>query len=131
MDMLGENPAINMRDKHFRIFSRNDARSPQYISEDAEIINSVISEGTYINGTVINSVIGSGVTVEKGAVVRESVIMDDVTVEANATVDYAILDSDTTVKAGVRVGKENAGKDAILVIAKGKTIENDMMEAAK
>ena len=131
MDMLGENPAINMRDKHFRIFSRNDARSPQYISEDAKIINSVISEGTYINGTVINSVIGSGVTVEKGAVVCESVIMDDVTIEENATVDYAIIDSDTTVKAGVHVGKKNAGKEAILVVAKGKTIENDMMEAAK
>ena len=131
MDMLGENPAINMRDKHFRIFSRNNAHAPQYISQDAEIINSVISEGTYVNGKVENSVIGSGVVIEKGAVVRDSVIMDDVTIEADATVDFAIVDSDTTVKTGVSIGKKGAGKDGILVIAKGSQIAENMKEAAK
>ena len=61
--------------------------------------------------------------VEEGAVVRDSVIMEDVRICEGACVDYAIIDSETVVCAGARVGEENAGKDAIKVIAKGSEVK--------
>ena len=118
MDLLGENPAIDMRDKNFRIYSRNGARPPQFVDEHATVINSMISEGSYIDGYVENSIISCGVVVERGATVRNSVIMEDVVICAGATVDYAIIDSGAKIGSGVVVGRPDAGKDDITLIAK-------------
>ena len=42
---------------------------PQYIGDNANIENSMISEGSEIDGTVDFSIVFSGVTVEEGATV--------------------------------------------------------------
>ncbi len=122
MDLIGDEPTLSMSDKSFRIFSKNDARAPQYIGAKAEINNSLISEGCKIYGTVINSVLSGGVVIEEGAIVKDSIIMEDVTVESGARVYTAIVDSDTVVKSGAVIGTENGGKDTIEVIAKGSVI---------
>ena len=123
MDLLEGGAGINLDQRDFRILSRNVPRAPQYIGDNAVISNSLISEGCEIRGTVINSVLSGGVVVEEGAVVRDSVIMEDVRICEGACVDYAIIDSETVVCAGARVGEENAGKDAIKVIAKGSEVK--------
>lgn len=129
MDLLGDSPAIDMRDKHFRIYSRNGARPPQFVDEDAVVVNSMISEGSYINGYVENSIIACGVVIEKGAVVRNSVIMEDVVISSGAVVDYAIIDGEAMIGAGVHIGSPDAGKNDISVIAKGAHIISENKEA--
>ena len=123
MDLLEGGAGINLDQRDFRILSRNVPRAPQYIGDNAVISNSLISEGCEIRGTVINSVLSGGVVVEEGAVVRDSVIMEDVRICEGACVDYAIIDSETVVCPGAKVGRENAGKDAIAVIAKGSEVK--------
>ena len=123
MDLLGENPTVDMSQRAFRIYSKNEARAPQYIGETAMISNAMISEGCIIHGTVINSVLSGGVVVEEGAVVRDSVIMEDVRICRGATVDYSIIDADTVVCEGAQVGVEGAGKDNIKVIAMGSEVK--------
>ncbi len=105
MDLLGERPALNLKDKEWRILSRNDALPPHYTGQSAVITNSIVTEGCEIYGTVINSVLSEGVVVEKGAVVRDSVILGNVTVRSDATVDYSVIDADTVVGNGSSVGK--------------------------
>ena len=122
MDLIGEEPILNMADRDFRIFSRNEARPPQFIGPNSSIENSLISEGCRINGTVINSVLSGGVIIEAGALVKDSVIMEDVTVKSGAEVYSAIVDSDTVVESGAVVGKENADKSDIVIVAKGTTV---------
>lgn len=122
MDLIGENPILTLADQDFRIYSKNTARPPQYIGNDAVVENSLISEGCRIYGTVINSVVSGGVIVEAGAIVKDSVVMEDVVVKKNASVYTAIVDSDTVVECGATVGKENAGKDEIALIASGSVI---------
>ena len=122
MDLIGENPILTLADKDFRIYSKNTARPPQYIGKDAVVENSLISEGCRIYGTVINSVISGGVIVEEGAIVKDAVVMEDVVVKKDARVYTAIVDSDTVVECGATVGKENAGKDEIALIASGSVI---------
>lgn len=122
MDLIGDEPILNMSDRDFRIFSRNAARPPQYIGPKSTIENSLISEGCKINGTVINSILSGGVVIEEGALVKDSVIMEDVTVKSGAKVYSAIVDSDTIVEFGATVGAENADKSDIVIVAKGTTV---------
>ena len=115
MDLLGEKPILEFSESA-RIFSRHENEAPQYVGEEAIIENSSITEGCEIYGTVINSVLGYGVTVEKGAVVRDSVIMHHVTVGEGATVEYSILDSDVTVGKGTKIGRPKESAEGITVI---------------
>ena len=126
MDLVGENPVLNMSDKSFRIFSKNVARAPQYIGPDAEISSSLISEGCIINGLVENSVLSGGVIIEKGAIVKNSVIMEDVHIKSGASVYASIVDSECVIESGVTVGMPDATKDEITVLAKGSHIKTDI-----
>ena len=122
MDLIGDDPILSLADQDFRIYSKNTARSPQYVGKAAVVDNSLISEGCRIYGTVINSVVSGGVVVEEGAIVKDSVVMEDVVVKKDARVYTAIVDSNTVVEPGAVVGKENAGKDEIALIASGSVI---------
>jgi glucose-1-phosphate adenylyltransferase len=104
MDMLGPEPRLNLNDKVWSIYSRQDSRPPQHIGRLAVVENSVVTEGCEIYGSVINCVLGSGVRVMSGASVRDSVIMDDVLISEGASVDCAIVDTGATIGAGARVG---------------------------
>ena len=122
MDLIGDEPVLNIADKSFRIYSKNTARSPQYIGPDAKIENSLISEGCQIYGEVVNSILSGGVVIEAGAVVHDAVIMDDVVVKKSAAVYSAIVDSDAVIESGATVGHDGAGKDDIAVIASGSVV---------
>ena len=125
MDLIGEEPILNLTDTNFRIYSKNNARPPQYVGTEAVVENSLISEGCRIFGTVRNSVVSGGVVVEPGAVIEDSVIMEDVVVKASAKVYTSIIDSNTVVESGVTVGVKNGGKSEIALIASGSVITKD------
>lgn len=128
MDLIGDDPVLSMSDADFRVFSRNMARPPQYIGPKSKIVSSLVSEGCRINGTVINSVLSGGVIIEEGAVVKDSLIMEDVVIGKNAKVYTSIVDADTVIDKGATVGIEDAGKEDITVIGKGKHIKADKAE---
>ena len=65
---------------------------------------SLISPGCDVSGEVVDSVLGPGVVVEKGAVVRDSVLMEDCVVRAGAEVHTAVIDERCEVRAGARLG---------------------------
>ena len=126
MDLLAEKPELDLRQRFFRIYSRNSARSPQFIGKTASIQSSMISEGCSIYGTVKHSVISGGSVIGQGAEICNSVIMDDVVVEPGAKVYYSIVDRETVIRSGVTVGDPNAGKNRITVIAKGSDVTENV-----
>ncbi|MFA6729641.1 MAG: glucose-1-phosphate adenylyltransferase [Eubacteriales bacterium] len=105
MDLLGERPKFDLNDRSWRIYSRNYADPPHYMGENAYVVNSLINEGCEIFGRVENSVLSSGVKVEKGGFVCDSVIMSDVTIGRNAAVNYSIIDFGTNVGEGAMIGR--------------------------
>ena len=129
MDLLGAEPALNIMDESWRIFSRHDAHAPQYVGSDAVIDNSSVTEGCEIYGTVRNSVLGSGVKVMPGAVVIDSVIMDDCIIEEGACVEYSILDSKVTVGQNTKVGKCRSEAKGITVVGTGIAIPDGIVIA--
>ena len=122
MDLIGEDPVLSMSDNNFKVFTRNSARPPQYLGSKSKILNSLVSEGCRINGTVINSILSGGVVVESGAIVKDSVIMEDVTIKTGASVYTAIVDADTVIEANATLGIEDAPKSDIVIVGKGSRI---------
>lgn len=119
MDLLGADPVFDVTDDKWRIRTRTEAEPPQYIGDEAIVKNSIITQGCIIEGTVINSVISSGVKVGKGAVVRDSVIMSDVTIGERACVEYAIIDEDVVIEPGTSIGaSKKVSKDVTVIGAK-------------
>ena len=116
MDLVGEQPVFDLRDRDWRIFSRNTTEPPHFVGEYAKISNSLITEGCVIEGIVENSVLASGVKVCRGAFIKDSVIMSGVTVGEGSTVNYSMIDENTTVGAGSVVGRNRASGGKITVI---------------
>ncbi|MBQ9759786.1 MAG: glucose-1-phosphate adenylyltransferase [Clostridia bacterium] len=133
MDLLGEKPTLSLSDESWRIYSRQEASAPQYIGANATVVNSTLTAGCEIYGSVKNSVLGAGVKVEAGAVVEDSVLMENVVIKAGAVVKYAILDSGVCIGAGATVGEDRATANEVAVVGAdvavpaGKVIEAGAM----
>lgn len=132
MDLLGDEPAINLNENKMRIYSRNEPLPPSYIGENGSVINSVYTAGCEIEGTVINSVLSEDVTIGKGSVIRNSVIMRGTVIGENVTIDYGMLDENVTVLDGAQIGDEDSSKDKIALIGRGTVIgENAYVKAGE
>ena len=104
MELIDIIPEFNLYEEYWKIYTKSDIIPPQYIAPDAVINRSIIGEGTEVYGQVHNSVIGAGVTIEPGTVVRDSIIMRDCVIGAGAKVTKAIVAEDTKVGAGAELG---------------------------
>lgn len=130
MDLLGKEPKFDIFDKGWKFYSRNDPFPPQLIMDGAVVKDSLITVGCYIEGTVINSLLGTNVRVRKGAVVKNSVIFDNVEIKEGATVEYSLVAERAFVGANAKVLGDS---DNITVIAEdvkineNKTVEKGSM----
>ncbi|MBQ1189840.1 MAG: glucose-1-phosphate adenylyltransferase [Lachnospiraceae bacterium] len=104
MELIDIIPEFNLYEEYWKIYTKTDRIPPQYIDGEAKVVKSIIGEGTEIYGEVSNSVIGEGVTIEKGAVVRDSIIMQDTVIGAGAIVEKAIIAEDVKVGANAHLG---------------------------
>ncbi len=104
MELIDIVPEFNLYEEFWKIYTKNDTLPPQYISPTSEIERSIVSEGCLIKGRIYNSVIGSGVMMEEGAVVSNSIIMNNVTIGAGAHIEKAIIAEDTKIAPGASLG---------------------------
>ena len=107
MDLLSDNPQLDLYDPHWRIYSVNPTQPPNYIAPNAKIRRSLINEGCLILGEVENSVIFPGVYVGAGAKIRNSVIMPYVKIGANVCIEKAIVGEASVIRKGCFVGCKN------------------------
>lgn len=107
MDLLGAKPKLDIHDSNWEIYSRSLPLPPQKISEGSVVKNSLITLGCYVQGTVINSLIGSNVTIKPGAVIKDSVIFENAIIESNAKIEKAIVAEDTFIGEGAVIGDES------------------------
>ena len=104
MELIDIIPEFNLYEEFWKIYTKSDAVPPQYISAESKIERCIISGGSEIYGDVFNSVIGSGVTIGKGTVVRDSIIMKNTRIGENCTVDKAIIAEEAEISDGVVLG---------------------------
>ncbi len=104
MELIDIIPEFNLYEEYWKIYTKSDRIPPQYISSDAKITKCIIGEGSEIYGEVTNSVIGSGVVIEEGAVVKDSIIMQDSVIGKGAVVEKSIIAEDVKVGSGAHLG---------------------------
>ena len=123
-DLIGDEPAFDIYNPFWRIYSRNVGIEPQYIAKGAIVKNSLITDGAKIEGTVINSIIGSSVVIKKGATVKDSVIFSDTVIGEDSLVEYSIIDEKVIIGNNVKVGCEKSAQAEIAVIGRGVKVED-------
>ncbi len=104
MELIDIIPEFNLYEEYWRIFTKSDIIPPQYVSEDSHIEKSIVGEGTSVYGTVVNSVIGAGVHIGKGAFIKDSIIMKGTVIEDGAHIEKAIIAEYSRIGQGTRVG---------------------------
>ncbi|MBR4587747.1 MAG: glucose-1-phosphate adenylyltransferase [Lachnospiraceae bacterium] len=104
MELIDIIPVFNLYEEFWKIYTKTDSLPPQYIANTSRIERSILGEGCEIAGEVYNSVIGSGVTIEAGAVVRDSIIMQGTVIKAGADVTKSIIAENVTIGSGARLG---------------------------
>ena len=114
---------LDLDDDGWKIYARNMAEPPQFISPTGRVQNCLISEGTMVHGTVKDSIVSHSVVIGKNAYVEGSIIMPGAVVEEGADVRYSIVGWDAVVGKGSMVGETltecKPGEWKISVIAPG------------
>ena len=117
MELIDLIPVFNLYEEFWKIYTKSDRIPPQYIAKDAVVDKAIIGEGCEIYGEVHNSVIGCGVIIEEGAIVRDSIIMSSTTIGAGTVVDKSIIAEGVTVGKNCELGigeeKENKVKPSV------------------
>ena len=104
MELIDILPEFNLYEEFWKIYTNSANLPPQYIAEQGVVDRCIISNGTEIYGEVHNSVLGAGITVGKGSVVRDSIIMRDVVIGENCVIDKAIIAENTVIGDNVVIG---------------------------
>lgn len=105
MDILDENSDLRLNDRNWKIYARNAAEPPQFVGSNATLDNSIISEGSLIDGEVRNSVISVGCKVGKGSKIIDSILMPNAVIEAGATVQYSIIGWNAVIGKNAKIGE--------------------------
>lgn len=136
MDIIDPNVPLDLYDDSWKIYSRNPIMPPQYQGENAQVENSVVAEGSDIDGSVDFSVIFSGVTIETGATVNYSIVMPGAVIKSGAIVEYAIVGENTVVESNAHVGAKPETMDnrddwGIAVVGHNQVIAENQVVAPK
>ena len=100
MDLLADDPPLDLNNPDWRIYSGSQAMPPHFIGPKGSAKSSLVGEGAAIMGNVVRSVIFYGVTIEEGAKVSNSVIMPGSVIERGAVVEKAIIGERCVIHAG-------------------------------
>ena len=104
MELVDIIPEFNLYEEFWRIYTKSDILPPQYIDEEGKVTESIVGEGTEVYGEVSHCVIGSGVTIGKGAVIRDSIIMNGTAIGEGSIIDKAIIAENVEIGADCELG---------------------------
>lgn len=107
MELIDIIPEFNLYEEYWKIYTNCMNLPPQYISLESVVDKCIISNGTEIYGELHSSVIGAGVTVGKGSVIRDSIIMQDAAIGENCVIERAIIAENARIGSNTVIGIGN------------------------
>lgn len=119
MSLLKEDNLRDLFYKHGRIFTKVKDSVPVFYGKESKTENSLIADGCTIDGIVENSILFRGVTVEKGAYIKDSIVMEHTFVGKDSKLNYVIADKDVVITDKIVISGHESYP---VVIAKGKRI---------
>ena len=106
MDLLDSKIDLNLNDDNWKIYSRLYNFSPSYITDEAKVNNSVISNGCHIYGEIKNSIVFPGVYVAEGAKIDHSIIMPETVIKEDAIINYSVISQKVKIGKGAIIGEK-------------------------
>lgn len=97
LDMLNEKLNEELFYNENPIYTKSQDEPPTKYTNNSKVINSIIANGSYIEGEVENCIIGRRVVIGKGAKVKNCILMQNTKVEEGAIMDKVILDKGTLI----------------------------------
>ena len=127
LDLLRPSVDLDLSDDDWRIYSKSPASPPHFVSEKANVENSMMAEGCCIDGDIDYSVLFADVVVEEGAKVDSSIIMPGTVIKKGAVVQYAIVAENAVIESGAVVGEKpenvpNRDDWGVAVVGAGVTV---------
>ena len=127
MDLLNPNVPLDVWSNDWKIYSRNSGMPAQWVGPNANVDNSMITEGCRVEGKLVQSVLFAGVKVGEGAVIEDSIIMPGAVIEPGAVIKYSIIAENVVVKSGAVVGErpedmEDMSQWGVAVVGEGVTV---------
>ncbi|MDP2932469.1 MAG: glucose-1-phosphate adenylyltransferase [Chloroflexota bacterium] len=132
MDLVGVDPLFNLYGERWPLRTFQRPLPPSKFVLGARINDSIVSDGCIISGGAVwNSILSTGVIVERDAIVEQSIIFDDVIIEPGVRIRRAIIDKESRIRAGATIGYDleldkrrgcTVSDNGIVVIPKGTDI---------
>lgn len=104
MELIDIIPEFNLYEDFWKIYTKSDSLPPQYIAPQANVKCSIIGEGCNIYGEVTNSVIGTGVTIEEGAVVNNSIVIKGSVIGSGTHLEKSIVAENVVIGKDCNIG---------------------------
>lgn len=104
MELIDLVPEFNLYEEFWKIYTKSDRTPPQYISSEAVIDKAIIGDAAEIYGNVHNSVIGSGVYIGPGAVVRDSIIMSSTSIGDRTVINKSVIAENVVIGNDCELG---------------------------
>jgi len=104
MNLTDRIPEFNLFDPYWRIYTPNPVYPAHFIGETGKVEKSIVAEGCIIYGTIRNSVIFPGVTVQEGTVIQDSIVMSDTFIGTNTEINCSIIGENSVIGNDVRCG---------------------------
>lgn len=105
MDLLSENPELDLYDNYWKIYSENTNYPPNYVGESAGIKMSLVNEGCEVLGNVEKSILFQGVKVGENSTIKDSLIFPNVVIEDGVTIEKAIIGENSHIKSGTVINQ--------------------------
>lgn len=119
MDLLNTSVRKELFYNNGKIYTKVKDTVPAKYGVNSVVSNSIIADGTTIEGQVENSIIFRGVKIAEGACVKNSIIMQASEIEKDVQLDYVITDKNVHITSGrILTGVESYP----MVIAKDRIV---------
>ncbi|BCA86028.1 glucose-1-phosphate adenylyltransferase [Enterococcus saigonensis] len=97
MEFIEPDMELDIRDKSWRVFSKNTISPPHFLTQTAAVKNSLIVDGCYVSGEINHSILSDDVQVKEGTVISDSVVMPGATIGKNVKIHRAIIGENAIV----------------------------------
>ncbi|HGI4072337.1 TPA: glucose-1-phosphate adenylyltransferase [Streptococcus agalactiae] len=101
MEYIGEDNKLHSRDRSWKIYSKNLIAPPNFMTEDANVKDSLVVDGCFVAGNAEHSILSTNVQVKPNAIIKDSFVMSGATIGEGAKINRAIIGEDAVIGDGV------------------------------
>ncbi len=104
MELINLVPVFNLYEEYWKIYTRSETSSAQYLGPNARVEGSILGDGCEVYGTIEDSVIGNSVEVGEGVYIKDSIIMNGTKVGAGCRIIKGIVSENVEIGENVELG---------------------------